>query len=398
MDELKNTNPQPPLEEKAADENSGNEATARSIEQNNIDYNIPYGYRQGQYNPKQVHYYGSPYGYNQNPYQPLPPTPEQIAFYEMQEQYRAEKKAVKRTANSVGLGLIVFFAVAFIISEIVGIIFGIFKIDAEILNQGVFFQVFNLVLTFVGFTVASLIIAVTQKTKISKLASFGRPKKGKFLPAVMLGIGLCYVGNIINAIIASYLPDFLYENYSLPQSEKGVFAIILSVIATAVFPALLEELTFRGVIMGSLLKFGKPFAIFTSSLLFALVHGNMTQIPFAFVAGLACGYAVTETGSIWTGIVIHFLNNFLAVVLDYVGVYFGDNIQNAAYLILLSTVLLVGFFGVYFLSHKNKGFLKFNKTPHLSTAGMRFKWFASTATIVIYFIYVGLQVLGAPLL
>ena len=42
----------------------------------------------------------------------------------------------------------------------------------------------------------------------------------------------------------------------------------------------------------------------------------MTQFPNAFLMGLVIGYFVVKTNSIWTGIVIHFVNNALSVLVS----------------------------------------------------------------------------------
>jgi hypothetical protein len=44
------------------------------------------------------------------------------------------------------------------------------------------------------------------------------------------------------------------------------------------------------------------------------MHGNLVQAPFAFIAGIGLGYAVIASGSLWTGILIHLLNNSISVV------------------------------------------------------------------------------------
>ena len=127
----------------------------------------------------------------------------------------------------------------------------------------------------------------------------------------------------------------------------------------AVAPALIEEFLFRGVIMGSLLRFGKPFAIFTSALVFGLVHGNLVQIPFAFMVGLVIGAMVVETNSIWTGVIIHFINNFISLCLDYLSRVIDENILNVFYTFLLASIIIMGFFGFYILSVKKKNLFSF---------------------------------------
>ena len=80
---------------------------------------------------------------------------------------------------------------------------------------------------------------------------------------------------------------------------------ILYIINGVVLPAFIEEIVFRGAIMQSLRRFGDGFALLVSSVLFAVVHGNFVQAPYAFLMGLVIGYFVLRTGSLWAGIFIH---------------------------------------------------------------------------------------------
>ena len=78
----------------------------------------------------------------------------------------------------------------------------------------------------------------------------------------------------------------------------------------AFFAPLAEELLFRGLILRVLEPAGKQFAILASALLFGLLHGNVIQIPFAFLVGLVLGYVTVEYSIVWA-IVLHVINNFV---------------------------------------------------------------------------------------
>ena len=75
---------------------------------------------------------------------------------------------------------------------------------------------------------------------------------------------------------------------------------------TAIVPAVFEEFAFRGVVLNKLRKFGDSYAIIMSAVLFGLMHGNLSQIPFAFILGLVIGFIAVKTNSIIPGILIHF--------------------------------------------------------------------------------------------
>ena len=71
-----------------------------------------------------------------------------------------------------------------------------------------------------------------------------------------------------------------------------------------------EELLFRGFLLRILKPWGKQTAILVSALIFGLFHGNVIQIPFAFLVGLVLGYVTVEYSILWA-IVLHIFNNLV---------------------------------------------------------------------------------------
>ena len=134
-----------------------------------------------------------------------------------------------------------------------------------------------------------------------------------------MGVGLSAVANLVTnklaAIFDAFGIHFMLPDIAYPE---GVFGFALSFIAIAVTPALVEEFATRGMVMGAARQFGEGFGLIASAVFFALMHGNMVQIPFAFIMGLIIGFAVIKSGSLITGIAIHFFNNAMSVCLTYV--------------------------------------------------------------------------------
>ncbi len=98
--------------------------------------------------------------------------------------------------------------------------------------------------------------------------------------------------------------------------EDAISNIIYFVILV-IAPAILEEFCFRGVICGRLARFNRMAAVIVSSILFSLMHMTVDQIPFAFAAGLLMGYVYLRTGSIWSSVLIHAVNNGFAFFSEY---------------------------------------------------------------------------------
>lgn len=100
----------------------------------------------------------------------------------------------------------------------------------------------------------------------------------------------------------------LVTAYSLPE-----FLVIVFVIA--VTPAICEEFLFRGFVFSNFEKSRKiSFAIIFSGLLFALFHFHpFNLIPLA-VLGIFLSFIVYHSGSIYTAIIAHFINNFISAL------------------------------------------------------------------------------------
>lgn len=171
----------------------------------------------------------------------------------------------------------------------------------------------------------------------------GRPyKRMLMLPAVVAGLGFCMLGNIINSYISLFFSNMNVEFTSpeIPMAQ-GVGGVILTFFRIAITAAVVEEIAFRGYVMGNLRFFGDGFAIAVSSVVFALLHGNMVQAPFALMAGFALGYLSVKTGTIWTAVIIHLLNNSVSTVIYYLSDSYGqDRIVGFYALVLYGTIIL----------------------------------------------------------
>ena len=141
----------------------------------------------------------------------------------------------------------------------------------------------------------------------------------------MVGLGLMVLANLVASILMNILSAFgLPRPTSIDTMDTTVLSLVLNLVSTAVLPALVEEMVFRGYILGALRPQGDGLAIVFSAVFFGLLHGNLLQIPFAFILGLIFGYLTVQTGSIWPAVLLHFLNNAFSVVLQYAARFLPD--------------------------------------------------------------------------
>ncbi|OZC03285.1 hypothetical protein BSZ36_10020 [Rubricoccus marinus] len=86
-------------------------------------------------------------------------------------------------------------------------------------------------------------------------------------------------------------------------------------IAVAITPAICEELIFRGYLQRQVERsLGMMWSIVLVGVVFGLYHLQLTKaLPLAAL-GVYLGFVVWATGSVWTGTLVHLLNNGLAVL------------------------------------------------------------------------------------
>ena len=88
----------------------------------------------------------------------------------------------------------------------------------------------------------------------------------------------------------------------------------LGLIAGGILAPVVEEIVFRGVLVGGLLRMRQKawVAIVVPALIFALFHGTFTQFVGTAIFGIICGWLYWRTKSLLPGILIHIINNSTA--------------------------------------------------------------------------------------
>lgn len=135
------------------------------------------------------------------------------------------------------------------------------------------------------------------------------------LPAIGAGLGAAMVGNLVAMALALLLGTVgIYSRGNVPSFGGGFVSAIITIITVTILPAVLEEFLFRGALLQPLRKYGDRVAIVVSAVLFALCHPTLPQAVNALLMGLCLGVFTVRTGSLSTGIAIHFVYNSLACV------------------------------------------------------------------------------------
>ena len=134
----------------------------------------------------------------------------------------------------------------------------------------------------------------------------------------------------------------------------GDFAFARAVLIGAVVPAICEEVLFRGLMQRSLeQKQGTAVAITNTSIFFAVGHLNPEQIVPLILIGVFLGMLANATRSLVPAILMHFINNLLAVIVLFIpNLKAIDESSNSIDVSLSVALAVVGFAGCFVLMHR----------------------------------------------
>lgn len=270
-----------------------------------------------------------------------------------------EKRRLKKTGVYTGSAIILSIAV----QNMLILSLQLFGLYDRYFSDAYFSSAVDIIVVVVGMLLPFALLGRKMKkaSGAHQPLMLGRPYKASLMiPAVLAGIGFCMLGNIINSYITAFFSSVNVE-FSSPEipMADGVGGVILTFFRLAITAAVVEELSFRGYVMGNLRYYGDGFAIVVSSVVFALLHGNMIQTPFALMAGIALGYLSVKTGTIWTGIIIHALNNSISTAVYYLTEKYGQEQTIGLYAVVIYGSIVVGMvaFAYFMLRTRNRQLL-----------------------------------------
>lgn len=91
-----------------------------------------------------------------------------------------------------------------------------------------------------------------------------------------------------------------------------------SLLVIGVSPALCEEFLFRGLILPEYAKRLKPVWLCVAvGTMFATMHGQLIALPGHLALGIVLCYVVWATRSIWAGVLMHFIQNSMAMTMAF---------------------------------------------------------------------------------
>ncbi|MCD8330830.1 MAG: CPBP family intramembrane metalloprotease [Lachnospiraceae bacterium] len=152
-----------------------------------------------------------------------------------------------------------------------------------------------------------------QKRGGEQYRLYDRVSPGYYVPVLVLGACACLAVNgmmYISGVMSAY-SETLEEVSS--QLYRG--QLLVELLGIGILSPIVEEVLFRGLCMKRLQNgVGSTASIFLAAAFFALYHGNVLQMIYAFILGLIFGYVYERFHSLAAPILAHCGANIISVL------------------------------------------------------------------------------------
>jgi membrane protease YdiL (CAAX protease family) len=295
------------------------------------------------------------------------------------------------------LALIMVMIITFLVVLAIGVAFSIPFFGSGILDEIAlisdysdlrtvralkYFQIVNQLGVFVAPAILFVILTDDDFPGYLNL-NRGLKRFSVFFGFIVIAVSLPFISWLLEVNENIHLPAFLSQVESWMRSSEdkaqqlteaflstgswgGFFVNLLMIAGLA---AIGEELIFRGILVRLFKEWthNVHLGVIIPSLLFSALHLQFYGFFGRFVLGVVLGYLFVWSGSLWVPIIVHFLNNAMAVIMSFLdqrGIISADleSFGSSANVLIIagSLVLMIFTMSVIYL-HEKKFFKK--KTP-----------------------------------
>ena len=227
-------------------------------------------------------------------------------FYEERLQY------LRRKFSRISLSFVICVFVTYLAVFVLQIAISLFGLG-EAFAKNIYWQWVVSLLPFYAFGVPAIFLFLGKADVVPP-----KEKKfplGEFLLLFLIGRFFTLAGTYISSFLIG-ITEYLIKS----PIEDSTSALISSTppwlifIAAVVIAPIFEELVYRKLIIDRLYVHGEWVAILFSSSFFALAHGNLYQVAYAFLNGCILGLLYTRSGKLRYPIIFHMVTNFLGSI------------------------------------------------------------------------------------
>lgn len=228
----------------------------------------------------------------------------------------------------------------------------------------------------VGFPSFCLVVRGVTAPPVEK----GRPLgPARFFQVYLIVLALMYLTNMATLAVTALIGLLRGESVVNPVEQMESYPVALTTLLGCVIAPVTEELMFRKLLLDRLRPYGEKFAVVASALCFGLFHGNLNQVFYAFVIGLAFAYVALRTGRLWQVMLLHAMVNSISALVIPLLEPLGAAGESVLGLLVLAAIVL----GIVFLAVLKRE-VRFSPSPSSLSAGWTWRVFFENPGIACF--------------
>lgn len=169
-------------------------------------------------------------------------------------------------------------------------------------------------------SIFAFIVAVFLVLNFKNLKEVLIPKILNFKLVAVISVSLCLLAFLVTQF-ANFLNKSVFDNDTSSYYEyfkDSPSPLLFCIISIALFPALFEEIAFRGILFNELKNIMPTNAtIIITTVLFTILHFSFISFLWIFPIGLLFGYLRSKYNNLIYGVIGHFVYNSCIVLIEY---------------------------------------------------------------------------------
>lgn len=169
-------------------------------------------------------------------------------------------------------------------------------------------------------TTAAAVFALPVLAVLYRSDREGHPEEKAAVPWWVYPV-MAVSGTALNQLLTAVMNCFAVTEHFSNAAQEGLLgsSFPAQIIGLGILVPLMEEVLFRGLVYQRMKKyFSVKVSILLAAAVFALYHGNMVQIIFAFPMGLVMLLAYEKWKSLTVPVVFHMAVNLSTVLMNMV--------------------------------------------------------------------------------
>lgn len=180
---------------------------------------------------------------------------------------------------------------------------------------------------------------------------------------ILVTFGALFGLSSLNDYFVALLEKWGYVADAVTLPKKSFASVVSTIIFVALIPAVMEESVFRGLMLKGAENFGKIQAVLVTAAAFSLYHMSPSQTIYQFVIGVIYGFVALSSGSVIPTTILHFLNNFIIIVIYY---FFPSFKIEGSVKIIVTVLGVLAVLAALFITLKGFSFKKEDKKDKAS--------------------------------